>query len=184
MTKIVVLGWGSLIWDPKDLGIERKEWFKDGPFLPIEFARASRDGRLTLVIFPGAENVQVLWNYMITEDLEEAIKNLGDRENIPEDKRREKIGFVEISKKNQNGYNQDVINTIKQWAKEKNIDRVIWTDLGPNFKESTKTDFTEDNVINHLLNSEKYIRKTPAQIRTKMRKIIEERLGWTYNGNL
>lgn len=40
--KIVVLGWGSLIWNPGDLKIN-SEWQKDGPTLPIEFARVSSD---------------------------------------------------------------------------------------------------------------------------------------------
>ena len=45
--KIAVLGWGSLIWDPKELDANN-EWNNDGPFLPIEFARISNNGRLTL----------------------------------------------------------------------------------------------------------------------------------------
>jgi len=45
--KIIVLGWGSLIWDPRELKIKNSEWQKDGPNLPIEFARISQDGRLT-----------------------------------------------------------------------------------------------------------------------------------------
>jgi 1-acyl-sn-glycerol-3-phosphate acyltransferase len=49
--RIAVLGWGSLIWSPGNLKIDR-EWHEDGPFLPIEFARVSQDGRLTLVLFP------------------------------------------------------------------------------------------------------------------------------------
>ena len=38
--KIACLGWGSVIWDPRALPIQR-EWFKDGPFAPVEFTRQS-----------------------------------------------------------------------------------------------------------------------------------------------
>ncbi|HOW68396.1 MAG TPA: hypothetical protein P5055_13320 [Candidatus Paceibacterota bacterium] len=46
---IAILGWGSLIWNPRDLPITG-DWQGDGPVLPIEFTRISDNGRLTLVI--------------------------------------------------------------------------------------------------------------------------------------
>lgn len=49
--KIAILGWGSLIWDPRDLQLIDN--FKyGGPELPLEFSRISntRNGALTLVI--------------------------------------------------------------------------------------------------------------------------------------
>jgi hypothetical protein len=49
MMKIAVLGWGSLIWQPRELRISLPIWKTDGPELPVEFARVSMDGRLTLV---------------------------------------------------------------------------------------------------------------------------------------
>ena len=46
-----ILAWGSLTWEPKDLNfIKDVGWKNYGPTLPIEFARISNNGRLTLVI--------------------------------------------------------------------------------------------------------------------------------------
>ena len=49
MTKIAVLGWGSLVWDPRDLQAAA-QFAPNGPLLPIEFCRVSNDGRLTLAV--------------------------------------------------------------------------------------------------------------------------------------
>ena len=49
MVKSVVLAWGSLVWDPRELQTAAK-FAPDGPLLPIEFCRISADGRLTLAI--------------------------------------------------------------------------------------------------------------------------------------
>jgi hypothetical protein len=40
----VCLGWGSLIWDPRELPIA-VEWQTNGPLLAVEFARQSKKGR-------------------------------------------------------------------------------------------------------------------------------------------
>jgi hypothetical protein len=44
--RIACVGWGSLVWDPRDLPV-KGAWRPDGPRLPIEFARQSDNGRLT-----------------------------------------------------------------------------------------------------------------------------------------
>jgi hypothetical protein len=49
MVKCAVLGWGSLIWNRAELEIAA-EFAPNGPLLPIEFCRVSKDGRLTLAI--------------------------------------------------------------------------------------------------------------------------------------
>jgi hypothetical protein len=79
---IACIGWVSLIWDPRELSIQRF-WFNDGPFIKVEFTRQSEDGRMTLVITDTAVPVRTLWAVMDMEDLDQARENLGARQNSP-----------------------------------------------------------------------------------------------------
>ena len=150
--KIVYLGWGSLVWNPGNLKTKGNEWYEDGPLLPVEFARISRDERLTLVLYPSSVKLPVLWTYSEIENLNEAIKDLKAREGTNESR----IGFLSISddKKNCNII-PNVLNDIRDWAIKNNIDAVIWTDLPSNFEEKTEEPFNADNVI-------KYLQKLPV----------------------
>lgn len=81
--RIAYLGWGSLIWDQRSLRTQG-EWRVDGPQIPIEFARISADGRLTLVICPECpevNEVRTLWAVADHKDLKEAMENLRERED-------------------------------------------------------------------------------------------------------
>jgi len=69
--KIAYIGWGSLIWKQGSLKL-RGTWQSDGPYLPVEFARVSQDGRLTLVLCRGVSPVQTLWAYAEEENLNTA----------------------------------------------------------------------------------------------------------------
>ena len=77
---IAIIGWGSLIWDPRDLPREGI-WQDDGPELPIEFSRISVDARLTLVIDP-ADGSPVKTRYVLSPrtSLDDAIEDLRSRE--------------------------------------------------------------------------------------------------------
>ncbi len=180
---IAILGWGSLIWNPKNLKVESR-WYSEGPLLPIEFARISKDSRLTLVLCPDAKNVQTLWAYSSYKDLEHAIENLQKREETPDP---QKIGYVSIPTDTRRcEVVPAIFNVIHIWATEKSIDAVIWTDLPQNFKEKTQMELNEENVIKYLRslkgkklsNAKKYIKKAPKQIATKLRRSIEMQLGW------
>ena len=178
--KVAIIGWGSLIWNPGSLLI-KGEW-KTGPYLPVEFARISRDGRLTLVLYSDAEDVQTMWVYSAHTELGQAIENLRQREETSIGR----IGFISRSQHCSQIISPMIINRIKAWAEEKAIDAVIWTDLPSNFKEKTGKDFNEDSVLGYLrslkgekLNKAKeYIVNAPGQIDTKVRLRIEAELGW------
>ena len=178
--KIAILGWGSLIWDRRNLQI-KNNWKEDGPFLPIEFARISMDGRLTLVLYHPAQEVQSFWAYSAFQKLDYAKENLRTRENTNPGK----IGYISIKDERYNCQAApDVLSNIRDWANESGLDAVIWTDLKSNFVRKTETDFTKENAIAYLCNlsreklenAETYIRRAPKQISTKMRPLIEEKL--------
>lgn len=79
MSKIACLGWGSLVWDDRPFDI-RGGWNADGPLVPVEFARQSDDGRMTLVIDQAARPLTSLWALMATDDLRVAREQLRVRE--------------------------------------------------------------------------------------------------------
>ena len=75
---IACLGWGSLCWDARELPVH--EWRKDGPILPLEFARQSQDGRITLAVTVGGTELQTLWAELSAVSLEDAANLLRSRE--------------------------------------------------------------------------------------------------------
>lgn len=177
--KIAILGWGSLIWQPKELEFNKTfGWNEDGPILPIEFARISKDGRLTLVITENGTEVPVLFTLSNYQNLEEAILNLAVREGSG----RNSIGSYDKSKDTFSSkflFKDEIIN----WIKNTDFDAVIWTNLGVNWNiKNDKGDIIRqiepERRIEYLKElkghtsaiAEEYIRRTPHQIVTAFRK--------------
>jgi hypothetical protein len=178
--KIAVLGWGSLIWDPKELNILDDKWNENGPILPIEFARVSKDGRLTLVIKPNWTEVKTMYAISSFQDLTQAIENLRNREQTIIDR----IGFYNFltDEKHIREGNNFIIPNLISWQAQNYIDAVIWTDLPPNFQDLLKLHFNLENIEKVLKGlkkeefefAKKYINNTPAQITTRFRPEITQ----------
>lgn len=184
--KIAVLGWGSLVWDPRQLPI-KGEWRKGGPALRLEFSRVSEDGRLTLVIdVKNGESVCVRYAESFRSDLRDAICDLRDREGT----RRNRIGFIN----NENGTTSktefpkqaDVFDGIAQWCKKNSFHAVVWTALPPKFGGKPGKGFSVENAIEYLEglpktareNALKYIKQAPEEVDTPLRRRLKE-LGLT-----
>jgi hypothetical protein len=184
---IACLGWGSLVWKPRELPI-RGKWFEDGPFLPIEFGRQSSDGRITLVLaaktFP---LVRSLWIPMSTANLKEARKALGLRECPCSSEPDSCVDFWPNGSKN-----KLAVRHIGRWAKSLHIDAVVWTNLPSKFNGEEKRMPTAEEVVTYLRGlqgekrekAEEYVRKAPRQIDTNYRRAIELEFGWVPVGPL
>lgn len=190
--KIAILGWGSLIWDPRNLEIDesvgKKGWAPDGPTLPIEFSRISQDGRLTLVIDYHSSDVPTLYAVSNFNEADHAISNLAAREGCG----KNRIGFYLKENDKFSPADFQLKTAIKSWIEKKvEIDAVIWTNLLPKLwyedKKGNRIDIPRNGIIDYLSGlsphkqaiAEEYIRKSPPVVDTPVRREIESELGWT-----
>ena len=178
---IACLGWGSLVWDPRELPVQGK-WFEDGPLLPVEFARESRDGRLTLVIVAGyGSMVRSLWSLFANTTLADAREALRLREGVGEKSAADYIAAW------QTGDPDDrAPSGVSAWVRQHGLDAVVWTALPPQIGGNLRVP-TEDQAVAHLRSlsherrrhAERYIRMTPRQIDTPYRRRFEAEFGWS-----
>jgi hypothetical protein len=178
--RIAILGWGSLIWCPGALQI-KSCWHRDGPALPVEFARISKDGRLTLVIHPGSKDQQTLWAAAVSEDINVVQQNLREREET--DSRF--IHSATAGGTFSDGVGNEVRGAIANWLGDRpNLQGCVWTGLASNWKERQKSDFSVSQAVQYLKNlpdpsrAQEYFRNTPTQIQTQVRVAVREQLLW------
>lgn len=180
MSNIACLGWGSLVWDPRELAIQRR-WFEDGPFVHVEFARQSSDGRITLVLTKSEYPVRALWALMDAADLPSARASLRQREGI-----REKHEEKYVATWSAGQQSPPLIPGLDNWAHAHGLDHVVWTNLPPKFGD-VETVPPAEEVVQYLRSltgaardiAERYVRSAPRQIDTNYRRLIEAALGWT-----
>lgn len=177
---IAVIGWGSLIWCPGSLRIKTK-WRKDGPMLPIEFARKSDDGRLTLVIHPGSSRQRTYWAISEETGLGKARANLKEREGCPPNK----IHYYPLAE-GAPSISPEVSETMHVWLSDhRDVDAVIWTGLTANweFSVDNAAGYLEKLEAEHktaemkLKRAKEYLINAPPSIQTEVRARMQEK-GW------
>jgi hypothetical protein len=179
---IACIGWGSLIWDKRNLDVDG-EWRADGPALPVEFARQSSDGRITLVLVQGFASVPTLWSAFNTRDLATARESLRQREGVF---RSRADDFIACWRRGEEPASEPDA-TISHWAAGRNLEAAVWTNLRPKFAGTDGRIPTEVELVAYLqalegetrVAAERYVRRTPPQIATAYRRAIEGTLDWT-----
>jgi hypothetical protein len=188
MVKCAVLGWGSLVWEPRELKTAAI-FAPNGPLLPIEFCRVAKDGRLTLAIDETFGDVCTTYSApSALQTLDAAIENLRKREETI----TSEIGFVELASGRQSDVAMErhpqVVATITAWAEASGCDAAIWTALKSNFDESGTggEPFSVTAAIRYLeaLNAKDpaafaralaYIRNAPPEVETPVRDAVAKR---------
>lgn len=185
---IAVIAWGSLVWDPGMLDL-RTRWHADGPTLPLEFARISGGGRLTLVLFARGENCTTYWALSNLENLDDARAELAQREGSS-------VDAVQFCAHGPSGQVQRsgepmVIATVSDWLDAPHgLDAAIWTGLTSNWRSKRGSEFSTDDAVAYLTAlhgseldaAREYITSAPPQIDTPVRRAMRAR-GW-HDANL
>lgn len=150
------------------------EWHANGPGVQVEFARQSRDGRLTLVMVGSGPVVASLWAVLGVADLASGAEALRRREETAS----RYIGVWPSAAAPQ---------SIGVWAEEHKLTGVVWTALPPKFQDTEARVATAAETMSYLRSlqgermerAREYVRRAPVQIRTPIRDLIERELGWT-----
>ena len=184
---VAIIGWGSLIWCPGSLKI-RTKWRDDGPMLPLEFARVSGDGRLTLVIHPGSPLQRTYWAVSDFDDFNLARENLREREDCPSINAIKYAQGADVTP-----ITSDVPGEIGRWlSTHADVSTAIWTGLTTNWQKRFQTEFSIDNAVRYLeglgteselsmvkfRRAKEYLRNAPPAVQTEVRSRMREK-GWT-----
>lgn len=180
--KIVILGWGSLLWEPGDQFKEHiGDWEKDGPVLPIEFSRisGSRKGALTLVIDPdNGVPIRTQYTYSKRKNPDDAACDLRTREGTV----IRHIGLIDFRNERYRCHWTSILDKIKLWAENRNIEAVVWTDLPSNFLEKTNLMYRIENAVGYLKKlpeegqkaAKEYLKNAPECVVTPLRTALAQ----------
>jgi hypothetical protein len=178
--QIAVIGWGSLISSPGILRL-RSRWHRDGPSLPVEFARISGGNRLTLVIDLSSHTQQTLWASSASDELPQVRENLREREGT----RLSLIHTASADGRFSEGIAESVKESVSAWLRQNpHLSGCVWTGLTSNWGRERNCIYSPADAVGYLRGlddaapAREYVQTTPSQIQTETRALIRAQLGW------
>ncbi|WP_070885710.1 hypothetical protein M1D96_16890 [Pseudomonas sp. D1-3] len=171
-----------MIWKPGVLPVEAR-WRRDGPDLPIDFARESDGGELATVICSTAPVTRVMWSLMRSDSMACARELLRQREKIPSSQPWSVGSVAQGTLDPQLPH----ARSIAAWARAQGLDGVVWTALPPRFQGENGRIPSIEEALQYLQalpeqrrrHAEHYVCATPRFVATALRETLERQLGWT-----
>ena len=190
MSKIAVIGFGSLLWDLDDLAPKVSGAWKmyEGPLLPLEFSLVSRKRRcaLALVIdyLDGAPCPTCVID-SVRSEIGAAVIDLAERERVEP----ANIGFVDRNTGESHSHIEETRNTFWNWIEDSDYDGAVWTDGERNFEALTGKAFSLQAAQDHLWSlrgtsleeARRYIRNAPTRVETPLRRALEDSPWWHHD---
>ena len=187
MSKIAVIGFGSLLWDLDDLAPKVSgEWkMYEGPILPLEFSLVSRKRHYALALVidygDGAPCPTCVID-SVRSEIGAAIVDLANRERMEPTN----IGFVDRNTGASHSHREETRNTFWNWIEDSTYDGAVWTDGERNFEALTGRAFSLKTAQDHLRSlqgisleeARLYIRNAPARVETPLRRALEGAPWW------
>ena len=190
MSKIAVIGFGSLLWDLDDLAPKVSgEWkMYEGPILPLEFSLVSRKRHyaLALVIDYGdGAPCPTCVIESVRSEIGAAIVDLANRERMEPTN----IGFVDRNTGESHSHREETRNTFWNWIEDSTYDGAVWTDGERNFEALTGRAFSLKTAQDHLRSlqgisleeARRYIRNAPARVETPLRRALDGAPWWHHD---
>jgi hypothetical protein len=181
---MAIVAWGAVLWQG-DLP-RAGPWQADGPRLPLEFARISGDGRLTLVLYPqaGTPWSPTCWASAAWAPLEAVVESLRDAERcVPG-----QIGSLPPHPAQTMAVAAEVHTALTAWRAAQGCSAVVWTNLPPNFSArrggepltpAAAVTYVRSLPADQRRQAETYVRRVPAAIQTPIRQALITELGWS-----
>jgi len=187
VTRIAIIGWGSLLWDLDNLSpFVKDRWLvNSGPRLPLEFSLVSskRLGALALAIdHENGNDAPSSTIYSTRNEIAAARADLAARERCHLDG----IGFIDRSSSNSHCRSLATLAAIKAWFDQSPIDAAVWTDLAPNFFRRTGQEFSLENAERYLLSlaerplreAKRYVTNAPGGVDSPLRNLLNQKSWW------
>lgn len=190
MSKIAVIGFGSLLWDLDDLAPKVSgEWkMYEGPILPLEFSLVSRKRHYALALVidygDGAPCPTCVID-SVRSEIGATIVDLANRERMEPTN----IGFVDRNTGESHSHREETRNTFWNWIEDSNYDGAVWTDGERNFEALTGKAFSLQTAQDHLRSlqgisleeARRYIRNAPTRVETPLRRALEGAPWWHHD---